>query len=222
MINFKSLLFVLLLFVGFGYAQNKLKGKVTNSSNKPIANAKIYLDSIYSNVKTNKKGDFEVLVPEKVSVINVYASGYGLLSSKYDNESSMNFMFLESEKAMAQNGDDISIGYSKEYKKYQVNTVQSINAEQDINAATYRTIYDLIRGRLPGVNVSGDNKITIRGVSSINYVTEPLFVVDGIIVSSIDYLSPINVKNIRVLKGADASIYGAQGASGVILITTKK
>jgi TonB-dependent SusC/RagA subfamily outer membrane receptor len=58
-------------------------------------------------------------------------------------------------------------------------------------------------------------------VSSIRNIGDPLFVVDGVIVSSIDYISPNNVKSVSVLKDAAASIYGAQGASGVILINTK-
>lgn len=220
----KTLLFILLLFVGFGYAQNKLTGKVVNSKNKPVANAKIYLDSIYSNVATNRKGDFEVLLPEKVSMINVYATEYGLLSSKFNNEDIMNFMFLEPEKSIKERtkkGDKIRIGYSEENQKYQVISSESIGVENDKNTVIYNTIYDLIRSRLAGVTVSRDNRITIRGVSSIRNISDPLFVVDGMIVSSIDYISPNNVKSISVLKGSDAAIYGAQGSSGVIIITTK-
>jgi TonB-dependent SusC/RagA subfamily outer membrane receptor len=58
-------------------------------------------------------------------------------------------------------------------------------------------------------------------VSSINNISEPLFVVDGVIVSSIDYISPNNVKSVSVLKDAAASIYGAQGSNGVIVIKMK-
>lgn len=216
----KILLFVFLLSVGFGYAQNKLSGKVVNSKSKPVANARIYLDSIYSNVTTNNKGEFEVLLPEKVSTINVYSPQYGLLSSKFNSEDIMNFMFLDVEKS-TKKGDKVALKYSKENQKYQVINSESIGVEKDKNTAIYTTIYDLIRGRLAGVSVSRDNKITIRGLSSIRNISDPLFVVDGMIVSSIDYLSPNNVKNIRVLKGADAAIYGAQGSNGAIVITTK-
>ena len=220
----KTLLLILLLFVGFGYAQNKLTGRVMNSNNKPVANAKIYLDSIYSNIETNRNGDFEVQLPEKVSMINVYSHEYGLLSSKYSKESIMNFMFLESEKTIKERtkkGDKISIGYSEVDKKYKVNNSEAISVSNDKNAIIYNTIYDMIRGRLSGVTVSRDNRITIRGVSSIRNISEPLFVVDGMIVSNIDYISPNNVKNISVLKGADASIYGSQASAGVIVIKTK-
>ena len=61
--------------------------------------------------------------------------------------------------------------------------------------------------------------IKINGSSSLNVSTEPLFVVDGIIVYSIDDISPKTVKSIEVLKGPDASIYGMRGANGVIVIT---
>ena len=220
----RALVVVFFVFVGFGYAQNKLTGKVMDYKNKPVANAKIYLDSIYSNVTTNSKGDFEVLLPEKVAVINVYSYKFGLLSSKFNDENVMNFMFLESQKSInnrIKNGDDISIGYSEVDQKYKVNASQKLDAQNDKSSIIYNTIYDLIRGRLVGVTVTRNNKITIRGVSSINNISEPLFVVDGVIVSSIDYIFPNNVKSISVLKDAAASIYGAQGASGVILIKTK-
>ncbi|MFV5695066.1 TonB-dependent receptor plug domain-containing protein [Flavobacterium sp. LB3P122] len=220
----KTLLFVFLLLVSLGYAQNKLTGKVTNSKNKPVANAKIYLDSIYTNVETNKDGDFKVLLPEEVTVINVYSLEYGLLSSKFNNENVMNFMFLDLDKptkGKIKKGDKIKIEYSEADKKYRVNNSEGVSVLNDKNTVIYNTIFDMIRGRLSGVTVSRDNKIIIRGVSSIRNIVEPLFVVDGMIVSGIDYISPNNVKNISVLKGAEASIYGSQASAGVIVIKTK-
>ena len=219
----KSLLLILLLIVGFVQGQNKLIGTVTNSTNQPIANANVYLDSISAKTTTNKKGEFEVLVPKSTKVINVYSAEYGLLTSAYQNETKMNFMFLETVKIKNNtNSNDISLGYDKEENQYKVLNKQSINAEKDKTSTTFATIFDLIRGRLSGVSVSRDNKITIRGASSIRNIGDPLFVLDGMIVSSIDFISPNNVKTVRVLKGAEASIYGAQGTNGVIVITTKK
>ncbi|RKT00110.1 TonB-dependent receptor plug domain-containing protein [Flavobacterium sp. 123] len=221
----KIVLFVLLTSVSFSYAQNKLMGKVTDYKNKPVVGAKIYLDSIYSNVETNKEGSFEVQIPEKVGTINVYSYDYGLLSSKFNNENIMDFMFLEPEKsakARIKKNDKISIGYSEVEQKYQVSAQQGTTAAtNDVSNSKYNTIFDMIRGKLAGVSVSKNNSITIRGVSSINNISEPLFVVDGMIVSTIDFISPVNVKSIKVLKGAEASIYGSQASSGVILIKTK-
>lgn len=223
--NYRIFVFVLLFFVGFGYSQNKLTGKVTDSKNKPVANAKVFLDSIDSNVETDKNGNFEVQVSEKVLAINIYSYTYGLLSAKFNNDNVMNFMFLEPEKKgneRLKKGSEVSIGYSETDQKYQVNTKQNINSAKDKNTAIYNTIYDMIRGRLAGVTVSRDNKISIRGVSSIRNISEPLFVVDGMIVSTIDYIVPNNVKEISVLKDGAASIYGSQASAGVIIIKTKQ
>lgn len=220
----KLLLFAMLLFVGFGYGQKKLTGKVTNYKNKPVAGVKIYLDTVYSNVATNKAGEFEVQLPEHVGAINIFSYDYGLLSSKFNNEDKMNFMFLEPEKeakSRLKKGDKVSLGYSDVDKKYIVNNKTTIAVATDKNVVIYRNIYDMIRGRLAGVSVSMDNKIIIRGVSSFFYSSEPLFIVDGIIVSSIDDILPVNVKSLSVLKGADASAYGMQGSNGVLIIKSK-
>jgi TonB-dependent SusC/RagA subfamily outer membrane receptor len=216
-------LLILLLF-SYGYGQTKLKGKVVTAQKEPVAKAKVYLDSIYSQIKTNKDGDFEIVVPETVTVINIYSEKYGLLSGNYNKESVMNFMFLETKKAANASATkgEVALVYSDEKKEYQVATATTLKTAGDNNATVYRSIYDLLRGRLPGVSVSRDNKITIRGSSSIKNKSEPLFVVDGMIVSSIDYIVPMNVKDVKVLKDGEASIYGSQASSGVILITTKR
>ena len=215
----KILLTICLSFVLFGYGQNKLTGKVVDFNNIPVAKAKIYLDSINSKVVTNKNGDFEVSIPAKVSTINVYSHEYGLLSAKYNNEVKMSFVFLEADKSKKTEKGDVSIAYSKSEDKY---VAKSKSTSTQSDKRTYNTIYDMIRGKVAGVTVSRDHKITIQGVSSINFISEPLFVVDGMIVSNIDYIIPNDVKSIRVLKGAEASMYGSQGSSGVIVITSIK
>lgn len=91
---------------------------------------------------------------------------------------------------------------------------------KDSSVPVYQDIYDMIRGRVAGVEVSGKS-IKIRGTNSLNISTEPLFVVDGIVVREIDDIAPETVKSIEVLKGPDASAYGIRGSNGVIVITRK-
>jgi len=203
--KFYKTVFLLLLVIININAQKKITGKVVDSKHNPVVNAKIYLDSVFSKVVTNRDGNFEVLLPEKTMNITINSKKHGVLSSKYNNEDTMNFMFLEPEKSKNNSGNDS----------------KNLDVEHDKNTSIYKNIYELIRGRLPGVSVSSDNSITIRGLNSLHYNAEPLFVVNGLVVSSIDYISPNEVKKISVLKGADAAIYGLQGSSGVILITTK-
>jgi len=91
---------------------------------------------------------------------------------------------------------------------------------RDSSVPVYQDIYDMIRGRVAGVEVSGKS-IKIRGTNSLNISTEPLFIVDGIMVREIDDIAPETVKSIEVLKRQDASAYGIRGSNGVIVITRK-
>jgi len=91
---------------------------------------------------------------------------------------------------------------------------------KDSAVPVYQDIYDMIRGRVAGVEVSGKS-IKVRGTNSLNVSTEPLFVVDGVIVREIDDIAPETVKSIEVLKGPDASVYGIRGSNGVIIITRR-
>ena len=74
---------------------------------------------------------------------------------------------------------------------------------------------------MPGVQIGPGNTITIRGINSINSSTEPLILLDGVEISSLDDVNPYDVYSVDVLKDASSSIYGLRGANGVILITTK-
>lgn len=117
-------------------------------------------------------------------------------------------------------GDEmINVGYGKVAKKDLTISVSSMKVPQ---TTTYTNIYELIQGRLPGVQVSG-NKIRIRGTNTILGNDDPLILVDGIEMDDISVISPDMVDSIDILKDAAASsIYGVRAANGVILITMRK
>jgi len=87
------------------------------------------------------------------------------------------------------------------------------------NYADYTDIYQVIKQEFTGVIVNG-NTIIVRGY--IGGDQTPLFVVDGNYVSNIGNINPVELKSIKLLKGSDATLYGARGAPGVFIITTKK
>jgi TonB-dependent SusC/RagA subfamily outer membrane receptor len=127
--------------------------------------------------------------------------------------------------------EKISIGYGEVDRESLTYAVDKIDAEQDLSISGYSNIYDYMRGKLPGVRVTNDNKIMIRGISSLsissdpyalNLSSDPLFVVNGAIVNNIDFINVNEIKNISVLKDASASIYGSRGTNGVILINLKR
>jgi len=205
-------------------AQDFLTGTVTNSKNKPVSKALIYLDTINSGVATDKKGFYKVEIPKSMESINVYSYKYGLLSSVINDNLIINFVYLDdkkNKKDKIRKGNDVAITYSEDEKEFVARSLPKLDTEKEKDLSSYRTIYDYLRGRVPGVTVTQTNRIRIRGVNTLVGSGDPLFVVDGTPVSSIDYIQPINVEDIKILKGPDASIYGSRGSNGVIVITTK-
>jgi TonB-dependent SusC/RagA subfamily outer membrane receptor len=196
----------LLLATSFAHSQTSVSGKVLNYKNKPVSGAVMYLDTIATEVATNKLGEYSLDVPEAVKTIKVYSKKYGWLSSAYAKETKMDFMYLDTATTTDKS----------------ITPPNGLKPGKDKTTVSYRTIYDMMRGRIAGVTVQQDNTIIIRGINSIRNNTEPLFVVDGNVVSSIDFIVPNEVLSINVLKDAEASIYGSRGASGVIVIKLKK
>ena len=117
--------------------------------------------------------------------------------------------------------DPVNVGYSTVDRKNLTTSVSVVKSEDD--PTPYRNIYEMIQGKCAGVDVDG-NKVTIRGVNSINSSTDPLFVVDGVPqTGGVGWVSPNDVQSITVLKdAASCAIYGSRGANGVILIDLKK
>ena len=116
--------------------------------------------------------------------------------------------------------NQVNVGYGTTDKDDLTYSVSSVKVS-DKEVVTYSNMYDYLRGRVPGVVVGPDNSITIRGINSINSSTEPLILVDGVEISDLSTINPIDVYSVDVLKDASSSIYGVRGSNGVILITTK-
>lgn len=119
------------------------------------------------------------------------------------------------------NDTDVDVGYGT-VKKSELTTSVSTVKVNDNEIQTYSNMYDYLRGKVPGLMVTPDNRILIRGVNSINSSNDPLILVDGMEVSNLSSVNPNDVRSVNVLKDASTSIYGVRGANGVILITTKR
>ena len=116
----------------------------------------------------------------------------------------------------------VNVGYGMVKKDNLTYSVDQIDVKkQDI--VSYSNIYDYLRGRVPGLYVGpGDNpEIRIRGISSINSGNDPLILVDGVEMSDISCINPMDVASVTVLKDSSSSMYGMRGANGVILIKTR-
>lgn len=198
-----------------------ITGQVLDINDKPVTDAIILVDNINTNVTTNGDGMFKVKVKPDATAITVFKPMTGEQEEKISGRTVINFKLPAANPAQANEGkvkpenDEVNIGYGTTSKRNLSSSTGKIEGTKEEFVA-YQSIYEMLQ-RDPSIQVSG-KKIVIRGVGTIN-TTDPLLVVDGIIVSTIDDIRPQMVKSIEVLKGADAAIYGARGGNGVILIT---
>jgi TonB-dependent SusC/RagA subfamily outer membrane receptor len=226
-----SLFLLTVLCINNAYAQknNKkitLEGSVVDITNRPVVNAIIMIDNQKTSSTTDAKGNFKVRVKHNAGKIEIFTFGNGIYEETINGRTRIDFILntqvtqKEVNKKRSDNEEEINVGYGTVKQKnstYQISKIDTVYKKY----AMYNSIYDLIRGELAGEGVKVDpgNNILIEGLNTLMGPTSPLLVVDGIIVSSIDYISPQMVKSIVVLKGSSASIYGSRGSNGVILIT---
>ncbi|HCI56185.1 MAG TPA: hypothetical protein DFI01_09740 [Bacteroidales bacterium] len=200
-----------------------ITGRVVDSNNNPVSNAIILINNKRVNQTTDENGFYKVKVSPTDTMITVFMLNGGMKDEMIQGRTVINFFLpgkAEASQIKSENNADeqeINVGYGTMKKKNLTNTVGKVDGTNS-KYASYPNIYDMIKGEVPGVQVIG-KKRTIRGPSSINLSSEPLIIVNGVEVSNIDDISPQQVKSIEVLKGSAASIYGARGAAGVILIT---
>jgi TonB-dependent SusC/RagA subfamily outer membrane receptor len=226
----RKLLFFLLLTlisiaVSFGQKHNKkitITGYVVDNTKNPVVNAIIMIDDIKTDSYTDLNGFYKIKVKSDAKRIEVLSFQYGILGDSIYGRERINFSYLTSGTqqeygpANDPGEEEMNLGYGTVKKKNVTSEVGKIDSKNNKNAF-YNTIYDMIRGKVAGVIVSGTS-IRIRGENSLSLNNEPLFLVDGIEVKSIDYIKPSMVESIDVLKGASASMYGSRGANGVIMI----
>lgn len=226
----RKLLFFLLLTLipvtgSFGQKKNKkvtITGYVLDDARNPVVNAIIMIDDIKTESYTDFNGFYEIKVKSGAEKIGVISFQNGVLEDSINGRDRINFSYLtlapkqEYDSTYAPGEEEINVGYGTIKRKNMTTEVGNINSKNNKNAF-YTTIYDMIRGKVAGVVVTGSS-IRIRGDNSINLTNEPLFIVDGVQVKSIDHIKPSMVESIDVLKGASASMYGSRGANGVIII----
>ncbi len=223
---FALIIAIFILSPSAGQNANKritITGVVLDANKKPVEGAIVFIDNKKTESFTDSKGFYKVKVSPKAKMITMFTFKYGAGEVPIDGRTTINFALTGTgisqkvDNSKTQNDESINVGYGSVKKKDLTTSVGKIDG-QNPKFASYQNIYDMIRGEVPGVQVNGKS-ILIQGPSSINLSTEPLFVVDGITVSSINEISPQLVKSIEILKGASASIYGSRGANGVIIIT---
>ncbi len=203
----------------------KISGKVIDETGEPIPGVNIYIKGTSSGTITNIDGTYSITVDD-VGVVLVYSFiGYINQEINVVGRKEINITLLPE---ISDLDEVIVMGYGTQKKK--LNTGANLNIKGDaITDLTPSNSMEALQGISPGVSITRSNgqpgsptKVYIRGIGTIGN-SSPLYIVDGVTVGNIDYLSPSDIESIDVLKdAASAAIYGARAANGVILVTTKK
>lgn len=216
-------------------AVNKLiniTGKVVDSEGQPIVGATVMIKGTRTGVVTDKDGVFRINLPPDRTHLVVSYVGYQV---KEVNVKGQQNVTIQLEAAEDYIDEVVVTGYGTQRRSEIVGSVATVTGEElmDIPAPN---IAGALRNRIAGVGVSQESgrpgariSLNVRNASvssnaPAGATDEPLYIVDGIIVTAdvFDNLDPSMVENISILKDASAAIYGAAGAKGVVLVTTKR
>src|SRR5690606_10432464 len=245
-----TLLFFLGLYITTSYAQQKprpivnaaLEGTVIDAiTKKPLEGVTLQLDGVTHSVKTNHNGEFQFVTGQKLPfTINVTYIGYEKKILDVNSSPTV----IELEPSTESLDEIVVVGYGQKKKSNITGAVSQVNgANLSNNLGTSFT--EKLQGLAPGVQISsssgvegGSALVRLRGATSINANNDPLYIIDGVFINSSSLqsvgaggqtsnpladINPADIETIEVYKDANATaVYGARGANGVIVITTKK
>ncbi len=207
-----------------------IKGRIVNKNGEPVQGASVIIAGTKNGTITDKNGRFTLNVNTQGKVtVEVSSVGFLSQSIQTDGTADLNITLQESVSDLS---DIVVVGYGTQKKSDLVGSVAQIKADKLVDRPV-SNVGQGLQGKISGVQVinqgggipGGKPMIRIRGTNSINTSSDPLFVVDGIIgvANALTTLNPEDIVSMEVLKDASATaIYGARGANGVIMITTKR
>lgn len=202
---------------------SKVSGIVKDSSGEPIVGATVVQKGTQNYAITNASGQFSIDVPKGSSLT---ISFLGFTDQEVKAGNNLNIIMKDDAQSLQ---DVVVIGYGTVKRSDISGSVASVDTKTMLKKSPIN-VNQMLQGAVPGVMVttdgapSGSATVRIRGIATINNGAEPLYVVDGVQVgSNANFLNPQDIQSMEVLKDASATaIYGARGANGVILITTKQ
>lgn len=215
---------LLVMFVSLSAFAQKLSvmGRVVDTANEAVIGASIQEKGTTNGTITDIDGNFTLEVEPQATLIISYI---GYKTQEVKATASMNLTLQEDNEVLE---EVVVIGYGS-VKRKDVTTAVSTVSTDDLQQRPILSAGQAIQGKAAGVSViqptgqpGGDMAIRVRGTTSFNGSNDPLYVVDGVPVDNIKFLSPNDIASMQILKDASsAAIYGSRAANGVVLITTK-
>lgn len=221
----KILIAILAIFLSStAFAQKiSVTGSVADSQHNPIIGASVIEKGTSNGVITDMDGHFSISV-ERSGVLSFSYIGYK--SQELKATKSMTITLQENNELL---DEVVVIGYGSVKRKDVTTSVSSVSTK-DLDQRPILSVDQAIQGKAAGISVQSPNgmpgtgmTIRVRGTTSMNGSNDPLYVVDGVPMTDISYLSADDIADMQILKDASsAAIYGSRAANGVIMITTKQ
>ena len=206
------------------FAQQTIQGKVIDRQDgAPLAGVSVLVRGTKTGTTTDANGNFVLQAENDATLVFSFV---GYQSTEVVAKEAVTVILDEDKQGL---DEVVVIGYGTQKKGNITGSIASVNAEQ-LKERPVARVEQALQGQMAGVtirNTSGspgsDITVNVRGTASINGVSTPLYVVDGVPIDNLSGINPADIESIDVLKdAASAAIYGSRGSNGVVIVTTKK
>lgn len=216
------------LIVQAGFAQKPVTGVVKTQDGEPIPGATVMLVGTNQGTDTNDEGEYTLNL-KKGDKIQVVYEGFKPTTVTVTDSGILNVTLVVDDSYL----EEVIVDTYRTTSKPKSNVSAAVVTSKTIEGRPNASFVQTLQGQVPGLNIStgsgqpgsSNTSVILRGIGSINGNTEPLYVIDGIPMSSANFrsINQNDIENVTVLKDAGAtSIYGNRGANGVIVVTTKR
>ncbi|MDR1974172.1 MAG: TonB-dependent receptor [Bacteroidales bacterium] len=201
-----------------------VSGKITDSKGEPVVGANVMVQGTLQGVASDVSGNYNIQANANSTLVFSFM-GMATLNEPVNGRSNINITLTQNAQSI---NEVVVIGYGTMKKSDVTGAVASVKGDA-LKKSPAANLTQALQGQAAGVTVNSNSgqpgsaaTVRIRGIGTLNN-SDPIYVVDGIIVSDISFINANDIESTEILKDASASaIYGSRGANGVIIITTKK
>ena len=205
----------------------KITGVVVDGTGEPVIGANVVIKGTTNGTITDFDGNYTIEGVPSGATLQVSYIGYLTKDIPVGNQSTIKVTLLEDTQTL---DEVVVVGYGTMRKSDVTGSIGVAKGEELTKNQNFSAL-DNLRGKVSGVNIFSNssqpgaynNRVIIRGMATINSSSDPLYVVDGVVMEDFGLVNPNDIESMEVLKDASAAaIYGARGANGVIMVTTKR
>ncbi|MBN8650886.1 MAG: TonB-dependent receptor [Cytophagales bacterium] len=238
--SFTALLLLPLAFTnahGLTFVQNSISisGKITDETGASLPGVNILEKGTSNGTVADADGNYRISVASQESILVFSFVGTATQEVRVGLQTEISIQLLPDAETLS---EIVVVGYGTQKRSDVTGAIASVKSE-DFNKGVFTNAGELLQGKLAGVNISSNSgepgaaqNVIIRGIGSLRSGTQPLYVVDGLLLDNsnngfdtnpLNFLNPADIESIDVLKDASAAaVYGARASNGVVVITTKK